>query len=132
MTSSVRRLRSVADEIKGRTKSREASRSKPLTDNEELKDDAFKSCNGSSYGDNVVEAVPDTSVITVNRSWWAPPKSAALLQPRTDDPLAKAEKMALNLRASKKQEILASKRTRGVSKHSGSSSLHEGASHQDI
>jgi len=128
MTSSVRRLRSVADEIKGRTKSREASRSKPLTDNEELKDDAFKSCNGSSYGDNVVEAVPDTSVITVNRSWWAPPKSAALLQPRTDDPLAKAEKMALNLRASKKQEILASKRTRGVSKHSGSSTLHEGAS----
>ena len=79
MTSSVRRLRSVADEIKGRTKSREASRSKPLTDNEELKDDAFKSCNGSSYGDNVVEAVPDTSVITVNKSWWAPPKSAALL-----------------------------------------------------
>ena len=130
MTSSVRRLRSVADEGKGRTKSREASRSKPLTDNEELKDDAFKSCNGSSHGgDNVVVAVPDTSVITVNRTWWAPPKSAALLQPRTDDPLAKAEKMALNLRASKKQEILASKRTRGISKHSGSSSLHEGTSH---
>ena len=80
MTSSVRRLRSVADEVKGRNKSREASRSKPLTDNEELKDDAFKSCNGSSHGgDNVVVAVPDTSVITVNRSWWAPPRSAALL-----------------------------------------------------
>ena len=77
----------------------------------------------------MVEAAPDTSVITVNRSWWAPPKSAALLQPRTDDPLAKAEKLALNLRASKRQEILASKRTRGVSKHSGSSSLHEGTSH---
>ena len=80
----------------------------------------------------MVEAVPDTSVITVNRSWWAPPKSAALLQPRSDDPLAKAEKMALNLRASKRQEILASKRTRGVSKHSGSSSLHEGTSQKDI
>ena len=74
----------------------------------------------------MVEAVPDTSVITVNRSWWAPPKSAALLQPRSDDPLAKAEKMALNLRASKRQDILASKRTRVVSKHSGSSGLHEG------
>ena len=70
----------MADEVKGRNKSREASRSKPLTDNEELKDDAFKSCNGSSHGgDNVVVAVPDTSVITVNRSWWAPPRSAALL-----------------------------------------------------
>jgi hypothetical protein len=62
----------------------------------------------------MVEAVPYTSVINVNRSWWAPPKSAALLQPRTDDPLAKAERFAINLRASKKQEILASKRTRGV------------------
>jgi hypothetical protein len=130
MTSSVRRLRSVAHEVKGRTKSRDASRTKPLTGDEELKDDAFKSCNGSSLGgDNMVEAVPDTTVITVNRSWWAQPKSAALLQPRTDDPLAKAEKLALNLRASKRQEILASKRTRGVSKHSGSSSLHEGTSH---
>jgi len=79
MTSSVRRLRSVAAEVKERTKSRDASITKPLTGDEELKDDAFKSCNGSSYGDNVVEAVPDTSVITVNRSWWAPPKSAALL-----------------------------------------------------
>ena len=59
----------------------------------------------------MVEAEPDTSVITVNRSWWAPPKSAALLQPRSDDPLAKAEKMALNLRASKRQEILAYQNT---------------------
>ena len=80
----------------------------------------------------MVEAVPDTSMITVNRSWWAPPKCAALLQPRTDDPLAKAEKLALNLRASKKQEILASKRTRGVSKHCWSSNLHEGTSQKDI
>jgi len=53
----VRRLRQVADEVKERTQSRDASRSKPLKSEEEAKDDAFKSCNGDSShgGDNMIE-----------------------------------------------------------------------------
>ena len=47
-----------------------------------------------------------------------------LLQPqKSNDPIAKAERMALNLRASKKAELLRSKRNRGDSVNSSSSNI---------
>jgi hypothetical protein len=47
----------------------------------------------------------------VNRSWYLPPKSDQLLQPRNvGDPLMKAEAMALQMRQSKKAALLSKKR----------------------
>jgi len=55
------------------------------------------------------KATPD--VVKVNRSWYLPPKSDQLLQPRNvEDPLMKAEAMALQMRQSKKAALLSKKR----------------------
>jgi hypothetical protein len=121
----------VAAQIKGRSTSREVSETGSLASKKVDNDDAFQSCKDDSShggdagieaetlvsqgGNTVANAEIDNSVVTVNRTWWGPPKCTALLQPRANDPLAKAEKLALTLRSSKRSEILRSKRNRGES-----------------
>ena len=121
----------MAAQIKGRSASREVSETGSLTSKKVDNDDAFQSCKDDSShggdtgieaetlvsqgGNTVANAEIDNLVVTVNRTCWGPPKCTALLQPRANDPLAKAEKLALTLRSSKRSEILRSKRNRGES-----------------
>ena len=61
-----------------------------------------------------------------DRYQYAPPKRVELLKPHVEsDPFKRSEKLALTLRASKKAELLRSKRNRGESVASASNVTRE-------
>ena len=116
-------LQEIASKVKGKN----TSQNHPFTvslSSKKVDDDEFKSCNGDTpdHDDNVVDGGKTHSPVTVNRNWGMPSKCLTLLQPRRDDSrISRGERVALALRASKKAEILRSKRNRGESLASASS-----------
>ena len=85
----------MAAQIKGRSTSREVSETGSLASKNFDNDDALQSCKDDSShggdagieaetlvsqgGNTVANAEIDNSVVTVNRTWWGPPKCTALL-----------------------------------------------------
>ena len=111
----------------GQASSRDISKARSLRSKDDNNDDGFKSCNGDEAGNGeTATGVHDNSPVRINRSWYLPPKSDAFMHPRNNNnSVGRAEKRALDLRASKKAELLKSKRKREESKASGSSSIRD-------
>ena len=101
----------------------------------QAEDDEFKSCNGDAptVDKETVESAKKHSPVTLNRTWGAPSKCIALLQPHRDNStVSRPERVAIALRASKKADILRSKRNRGESLASASNQLEREVPHNDI
>ena len=111
----------------GQASSRDISKARSLRSKDDNNDDGFKSCNGDEKGNwQTAAGEHDNSPVRINRSWHLPPRSEAFIHPRNNNSSAgRAEKRALDLRASKKAELLKSKRKREESKASGSSSIRD-------
>jgi hypothetical protein len=127
-------LQDIASKVKGKNTPRIHSIGMALNA-KKADDDEFKSCNGDvpDQDNDAVNGGKNQSPVTVNRTWWAPPKCITLLQPHRDDSkISRGERTALALRASKKAQILRSKRNRGESLASASSQIEEKVPHSDI
>jgi hypothetical protein len=125
---SIWRLQEIASQIKGRPNPFTLSRTVSLSSKEAGNEADFKSCNGSVEREEGFK--PSVVAIDMTEVWdryqYAPPKRVDLLKPHLEsDPFYKSEKLALTLRASKKAELLRSKRNRGESVASASYNTRE-------